>query len=775
MSAPILGYPDFKEPFILETDASQEGLGAVLSQKQCGKMVVVAYASRGLRPTEKNMINYSAMKLELLALKWAVTEKLRDYLLGSKCICFTDNNPLCYIKTAKLGATEMNWVTQLAQFDLDLRYRPGKQNTNADALSRKGIEEPEVEAILQEVTATTSLPELMATVVSVLSVEFDAEEQTEAFHSTNALPRYTPEQLQEFQEEDQALGRFLHFWKNGRKPSGRQIRREPREVRLLLRQWSKVTEKGGVLYRKVTENGEGIHQLLLPNCLQNMVLESLHNQAGHQGVERTLALVRKRCYWPGVTRDVTKWCDDCKRCLLAKAPQPKVRPPIKSLLAQQPLEILAIDYTVLEPASDGKENVLVMTDVFTKLTIAVPTKDQKASTVAKHLVNDWFFKYGVPRRLHSDQGRNFESEIVQELCKMYNIKKSRTTPYHPEGNAQTERFNRTLHNLLKTLETEKKRKWPIYLPELVYCYNATNHSSTGLAPFYMMFGREATLPLDLLLDVEDADQALDKDWLTLHAKRMQDIQTMATKQLNKAAEERIHIYNKSAKVADVQPGTRVFLKNRVLGRNKIQDCWDATPHVVIENKGSNVYDVQAADSQGPIRTITRREFLDSKEMVPGFRDFELVEEQQESADETDQESLLPAVEAGLKEPGEDVQGAIEDEVAAEDVDGGENAQKDCGDSDQMQCADDGYKNIQHMDNSDDSDRNGHRIGSEKQNDTVHEDRGGFEVESDNLQGLRRSTRSTAGKHSNPHHLPKSVLISGNVGSVHDVVHNEVFV
>lgn len=137
VSAPVLAYADFSRPFILEIDASYSGLGAVLSQETDSGIRPVAYASRGLRPTERNMSNYSSMKLEFLGLKWAMTEKFREYLLGHKCIVFTDNNPLSYLQSSKLGATEHRWAAQLASFDFDIKYRSGRSNRNADALSRQ--------------------------------------------------------------------------------------------------------------------------------------------------------------------------------------------------------------------------------------------------------------------------------------------------------------------------------------------------------------------------------------------------------------------------------------------------------------------------------------------------------------------------------------------------------------------------------------------------------------------------------------------------------------
>ena len=109
-TAPVLTYPDFSQPFVVETDASFQGLGEVLSQDHG----VIAYASRGLRPAERNYANYSSIQLKLLDLKWAITDKFRSYLIGSPFIIYKDNNPLSYIQTSMLGATELRWVAQLA-------------------------------------------------------------------------------------------------------------------------------------------------------------------------------------------------------------------------------------------------------------------------------------------------------------------------------------------------------------------------------------------------------------------------------------------------------------------------------------------------------------------------------------------------------------------------------------------------------------------------------------------------------------------------------------
>lgn len=183
-SSPLLGYPDFKSPFIIETDASFKGLGAILSQKQNNRTVVVAYASRSLRPAERNDANYSAMKLEMLGLKWAVTEKFRDYLLGNTFTVLTDNNPLAYLDTAKLGATEMRWVAQLAQFNFKVKYRSGRTNRHADALSRNPINDDAVEQDEMDVFSHITLSSELPTELKVRVEELMTEATSTQIHST---------------------------------------------------------------------------------------------------------------------------------------------------------------------------------------------------------------------------------------------------------------------------------------------------------------------------------------------------------------------------------------------------------------------------------------------------------------------------------------------------------------------------------------------------------------------------------------------------------------
>ena len=416
-SPPVLGYARYDQPFRLYTDASGKGLGAVLSQQQDGQERVIAYASRGLSAAEQN---YPAHKLEFLALKWAVTEKFMDYLYGvpHQFTVYTDNNPLTYVlTTAKLDATGHRWLAALAAFNFNILYRPGKTNVNADVLSRmdqedyKVIDRDSISAICCGMhRKPASLIETCCMAAQVVDEETEPDVE-----STIGL-----KEVRRSQRDDPAIGPIIRAVNSNTRP--RLDRLKPgTELHRLAREFDKLKMRRGLLYRVTDWEGQERSQVVLPKRYRELVLRSLHDDAGHQGRDKTLSLVRDRYYWPGMARDVDHKLKTCERCIKRKAPT-DVRAPLVNIETSQPLELVCIDFLTLEPSKGGFQHLLVITDHFTRYAQAIPTKDQTAKTTAEALFNGFIVHYGIPLKLHSDQGANFDGKLIHELCNLTGMK-----------------------------------------------------------------------------------------------------------------------------------------------------------------------------------------------------------------------------------------------------------------------------------------------------------------------------------------------------------------
>eukprot|EP00057_Strongylocentrotus_purpuratus_P010055 XP_011664529.1 PREDICTED: transposon Ty3-I Gag-Pol polyprotein [Strongylocentrotus purpuratus] len=599
-TTPVLGYPQFGKKFVVEIDASLKGLGACLSQHgEDGGLHPLVYASRGLRQAERSYPDYSSFKLELLGLKWAIADKFREYLIGSQVEVLTDHNPLAHLGTAKLGATEQRWVAQLAPFDLQIRYRPGRTNKCADALSRRPVEsehetmEPLVKQVLH---------------CSVMPVEVEQnisnDQPVSEMMTPGVLPSYDLEQLSTLQQDDGGLSVVLSLWRAGWKP-GELIPNNTAEVRGWLREWTQIVEKQKVLFRRVMIQGDVVDQLLVPVSIRQTILQAVHEGWGHQGVTRTLGLLRSRCFWPGLQGDVRRHIKKCFNCTVAKAPTPTVKTPMRHLLAFKPLEVLGIDFLKMDRGKGGYENILVMSDVYTKYAQAIPCRDQTAHTVARVLRDSWFVHYGIPLRLHSDQGRDFEGNLIQELCVLYGIKKSRTTPYHPEGNGQVERFNRTLCSIIRSMEPSDRRKWPETLSHLVFIYNTTPHRSTGYSPYRLMYGREPSLPIDQLLS--RTEQSWDEDFVETQAAALSRMNKLVEKNLKEIVLGNKIKHDKQVKSSPLEVGQQVLLKRMAFTtRHKLKDKFYRDPYVIVDvNREGDVYSIRPIHG-GKVKTVNRK-------------------------------------------------------------------------------------------------------------------------------------------------------------------------
>lgn len=596
LQAPILAYADFTQPFLLYTDASNSGLGAVLAQKQEGVEKVIAYASRSLHPAERNDSNYSSFKLELLAMKWALSEKFKDYLWGAKVTIVTDNNPLVHLQTARLGAVEQRWVQQLANYDYQIQYRPGREHTNADVLSRY----PTTEA---ETSAPVTPPEEQLLVAAVEAPGAQVE----------AVPvswGWDPCRWKELQGQDQDLLVVREYLQRRALPPAKVRKRLSSAGRRLLSHWAKLSLREGVICRTVLDSTTHAQliQLVVPPHQTAPLLRAYHSQLGHQGQERTLSLLRRNFFWAGMEDSIATFRRDCERCLLFKAKQDG-RAPLVPVVPRAPLHILAMDYLSLSRPTDRFQNILVVTDLFTKYSWAIPTLDQTAATTARALWSTVFQAFGCPEVLHSDQGPAFESRVIKELCQLYGCQKTRTTPYHPQGNGQCERFNQTLLSLLGTLETEQQNRWVEHLPTLLQAYNNSVHSTTGYAPTYLMFGRHVRLPADLLTGTVGNNVELSQtEWVAQHHQKLHYAYDRVTAHLQRAAAKNKGQYDRAAKEAPLLPGERVLVwDNRRQGKGKLSDRWEPTPHVVVRRQQPDrpVYTVRPEGQQGPERVLHR--------------------------------------------------------------------------------------------------------------------------------------------------------------------------
>ncbi len=645
-SAPVLGFADPQKPYVLHTDASTTGLGAVLYQEQEGQCRVIGYASRGLSRSESR---YPAHKLEFLALKWSVTEKFSDYLYGNHFTVVTDSNPLTYILTsAKLDATSYRWLAALSTFSFKLLYRPGKQNGDADGLSRRPHgqladdlkSQKERERIRQFTQGHLSDPENIDAVDQavvqaicerqlIYSVSYDGQDSSDGVAlvetlaiSATAVPdsygqedhlgglpvilHLTEAELASKQRADQSIKHVISQIEQGEKPPP-TLRHELTELPLLLRELNHLELQNNILYRRRQVGSQTFYQFVLPAELRDPVLTSLHNHMGHMGVDRTLDLVRTRFFWPKMALDVERKVKTCGRCVRRKA-IPERAAPLVNINTTRPLELLCMDFLSLEPDKSGTKDILVITDHFTKFAVAIPTPNQKARTVAKCLWENFMVHYGMPEKLHSDQGRDFESSTIKELCRVAGIHKVRTTPYHPRGNP-VERFNRTLLDMLGTLESPEKSRWCDFVKPLVHAYNCTRNEVTGFTPYELMFGRQPRLPVDLAfgLPVQGSQQTSHAEYVRNLKSRLEDSYKIAIKNAAKIAHKNKMRYDRRVTASDLEAGDRVLVRNvRIRGKHKISDKWESIVHVVVRRAGTlPVYTVKPENQDGPLRTLHR--------------------------------------------------------------------------------------------------------------------------------------------------------------------------
>ena len=338
----VLAIADPALPYELHTDASGTGLGAAY-KKRDGVLRPVAYASRGLSISESH---YPAHKLEFLALRWAVCHKFHDFLYGSKFHVLTDNNPLTYVlTTARLDATGHRWLAALSAYDFDITYRAAQHNADADGLSRRPheghIEDPMRERQERHIASLllNTRPQRQVDIVdasAVVNAVLDGqaipaagglpildsavlEQQPELEESR--MPSLTAAEQRDAQLSDPNIARVRQLLESA-PMSQRELKAESREVAAMMRVASTLYFCNGILYKDSVLSSRRVRRLVVPFTLRQLVYQGIHDEVGHLGADRGVALARTRFYWFQMDGDIRTYCKGCMPCILRKAPPP---------------------------------------------------------------------------------------------------------------------------------------------------------------------------------------------------------------------------------------------------------------------------------------------------------------------------------------------------------------------------------------------------------------------------------------------------------------------
>ena len=247
------------------------------------------------------------------------------------------------------------------------------------------------------------------------------------------------------------------------------------------------------------------------------------------------------------------------------------------------MQIVAVDILgPLQESENGNSYVLVAGNYFTRWMEAYAIPNQEASTIANKLTDEMFFRFSLPEQLHSDQGRQFESKLIQEMSKILQIRKTRTTPYHPQSDGLVERFNRTLLSMLSTTVQEHLWDWENCLRKVCLAYNSSVHPGTGYTPFYLMFGRQARLPIDLAFGTAPQEAVSHDQYASDLRQSLEEAYQVVRTRLGTHLERQKEIYDRKVHGQPFVKGDLVWLHNSAVrkGKSKKQLCPWTGPFVV---------------------------------------------------------------------------------------------------------------------------------------------------------------------------------------------------
>lgn len=542
-NTPVLVAPDFSKPFDVYCDASTTGqaMGAVLQQSHG----VIAYASRHFNDAE---LKYSINDKEALAVLWA-SKHFKQYIYGQQTTFYTDHKPLADLKINRSPEESLGRVTlKLQGLNYDIRYVRGVSNTVADMLSRD---------VERETTRSSSGPAVNSIEVVPIDWAIEQQKDEQLIELKRALIEHRPMSL-----KHSPYGKSSNF---------------------------------NVVDGVVRKNG----RVVVPRQNRDDQIKKQHEFYGHEQTEKLYRRLNRLFYWPAMYEEIRGFVKSCDTCQRTKSRQTD-RIDLGNIVdasKTNPLEFWSIDLQgPFRTSSDGSRYIVVAIDYITKWVEAACIPDATAVTTAKFILNNIILRHGVPKKMSllSDQGSNFESKLVRELCDLYGIHKMRSSPYHPSGNGAVERENKSIKELLRSYTLKNKNDWHMYVPQVVHARNTTIHSSTGFSPYEIVYSKRPCdfLPTDI--DRHNVSEYVEK--LKLIKAKIEQIAARKIK-LSQDKNKQYHSSSKQRQKYTFVVGDLVLMTNKA--QNDFGTKLDPKfvgPFEVLKLIGQHDYRVKSLDS-----------------------------------------------------------------------------------------------------------------------------------------------------------------------------------
>jgi hypothetical protein len=559
-TAPVLVMPNFKAPFILHTDASNVAIGAVLAQTDDhGRERAISYASRTLSPAERN---YSTVEREGLSVTYWV-KYYRQYLHGAHFTIVTDHAALTQLFTSKdVTGRIARWVMSLQGFDYTIKHRPGTQHLNADAMTR-----PPVAALVLAVTITD----------------------------------HTSDKLYQAQRIDQWSAPRIAYLETDSLPDDSSAAVIKSDCNTLF-----IDPKDKRLYHAPSASAKRNRRnacLYVPLAAREEIMGLAHDDilGMHLGIKRTHEKIATAYWWPKLYENVKAYvtsCDSCQRRKLG----PSSGEPLHSLSVSAVFERIGLDILgPLPETSAGNRYVVIFIDYLTKWVEAFATATTTAEYIGDLLVRHIICRYGAPAELLTDCGPQFTSDLFKRINGILNIKKTYSSPYHPQTNGLVERFNATLADMLSHFSGSRNKDWDLFLDLALAAYRRTPQASTGESPHFLLFGRDPIEPYHVSHKLPASDSISVPEWITDLTRAWK----LALHNIEAAQQVQQQHYNSKRRCTIFTPGDRVYVRIPVIDTgdsHKFSDRWTG-PFRIIDVKGKGTYEVINMANPKDIRIV----------------------------------------------------------------------------------------------------------------------------------------------------------------------------